>query len=80
MTKKGSSYEIHLTGSGKPGTLREMYVVVNQKTYIPSQIRIHHNKGWNTIDISNVKKAKLSDGTFRFNAKDFPSAEVIDLR
>lgn len=79
MTKKGGSYEIHLTSTAQKG-LREMYVTVNQKTYIPSQIRIRHKKGWNTIDIRNFKKATLSDGQFRFNAKDFPSAEVIDLR
>lgn len=79
MTKKNGSYEIHLTSTGKKG-LREMYVTVNPKTYIPSQIRIRHKKGWNTIDIRNFKKASLSDGIFRFSSKDFPNAEVIDLR
>ena len=80
MTKKGNNYEVHLTGNGKKGTLREMYLTINQKTYIPSTIRIRHSKGWNTIEVSNFKKANLSDGTFRFNSKDFPQAEVIDLR
>jgi hypothetical protein len=37
-------------------------------------------KGWTTIDIKNFKKANITDGTFRFNSKDFPSAEIIDLR
>lgn len=80
MKKDKGSYEIHLTGSGRKDTLREMYITIDQKTFIPSKIRIRHNKGWNTIEVSNFKKAKLSDGTFRFNAKDFPQAEVIDLR
>lgn len=80
MKKDKGSYEIHLTGSGKKDTLREMYITIDQKTFIPSKIRIRHNKGWNTIEVSNFKKANLSDGTFRFNAKDFPQAEVIDLR
>ena len=79
MEKKGGNYEIHLTATAKKG-LREMYVTVNPKTYLPSQIRIHHKKGWNTIDIHKVKKAKHSDNMFRFNSKDYPSAEVIDLR
>ena len=79
MEKKGGNYEIHLTATAKKG-LREMYVTVNPKTYIPSQIRIHHKKGWNTIEIRDFKKAKLSDKIFTFNAKDFPKAEVIDLR
>lgn len=80
MKKDKGSYEIHLIGSGKKDTLREMYITIDQKTFIPSKIRIRHNKGWNTIEVSNFKKANLSDGTFRFNAKDFPQAEVIDLR
>jgi hypothetical protein len=37
-------------------------------------------KGWTTIDIKNFKKTNIADGTFRFNSKDFPSAEIIDLR
>ena len=80
MKKDKGSYEIHLIGSGKKDTLREMYITIDQKTFIPSKIRIRHNKGWNTIEVSNFKKANLSDGTFRFNSKDFPQAEVIDLR
>ena len=79
MEKKNGSFEVHLKAKGNKG-LREMYVTVNPKTYIPSQIRIHHKKGWNTIDIRDFKKAKLSDAIFRFNSKDFPTAEVVDLR
>jgi hypothetical protein len=37
-------------------------------------------KGWTNINISNFRKASLPDKVFRFNAKDYPQAEVIDLR
>jgi hypothetical protein len=37
-------------------------------------------KGWSEIAISKFKKEKIKDSQFRFNAKDFPNAEVIDLR
>ena len=80
MTKKSGNYEIHLTATDKKRSVQEMYITVNQKTYIPSQIRVKQSKGWNTIDVLNLKNANLSDGTFRFNSKDFPQAEVIDLR
>ena len=80
MTKKNGSYEVHLTSTDKKQSTKEMYITINSKTYIPSQIRIKHSKGWNTIEVSNFKKADLADGTFRFNSKDFPKAEVIDLR
>ena len=80
MTKKGASYEVHLTASDKQRSIQEMYLVINQKSYVPSQIRMKQKKGWTTIDIRNFKATALGDGTFRFNSKDFPSAEVIDLR
>lgn len=80
MAKKASGYEVHLTATNKKLTAQEMYITVNPKTYIPSQIRVKHAKGWNTIEITNFKKANLPDGSFRFNSKDFPQAEVIDLR
>lgn len=80
MTKKGASYEVHLKATDKKRSIQEMYVVVNAKSYAPSQIRLLRKGGWTTIDISNFKKAKLADSAFQFNSKDFPHAEVIDLR
>ena len=35
---------------------------------------------WTTITISNFKAKNLPNSTFTFPAKDFPQAEVIDLR
>ena len=80
LAKKGANYEVHLTASDKKKSLQEMYLIIHPKTYIPSEIRIKHPKGWNTIEVTNVKKANLPDGIFRFNAKEYPNAEVIDLR
>ncbi len=80
MKKQGNSYEVHLKATDNKRLVKEMVLTINAKTYIPSRIRVKHNKGWNTIDVSNFKKANLSDGMFRFNSKDFPQAEVIDLR
>ena len=80
LAKKGSNYEVHLTATDKKKSVQEMYITIQPKTYIPSEIRIKHPRGWNTIEVNNVKKANLSDGIFHFNSKDFPTAEVIDLR
>ncbi len=79
MTRKNGNFEVHLKAQEKKN-ISELYIVVDQRTYIPSQIRVKQQKGWNTIDIRHFKEANLSDNTFRFNSKDFPSAEVIDLR
>ena len=79
MEKKGGNFVVHLTSTGKK-SIQEMYITIGQKSYTPSQIRYRITKGWTTIDINNFKTANLSDGMFRFNSKDFPHAEVIDLR
>ena len=79
MEKKGGNYVVHLTAKGKKA-FQEMYITINQKTSVPSQIRMKNSKGWTTIDIRNFKQVALADGMFRFNSKEFPSAEVIDLR
>ena len=79
MEKKNGSFVVHLTTTDKRG-IKEMYITINQKTYIPSQIRMRQQKGWTTISISGFTQSKIADGMFRFNSKDFPNAEVIDLR
>lgn len=79
MEKKNGSFIVHLTATDKRG-IKEMYITVNQKTYIPSEIRMRQQKGWTTISISGFTQSKIADGMFRFNSKDFPNAEVIDLR
>ena len=57
-----------------------MYITVNKSTYVPTQVKMRQSSGWTTIKISNFKATKLSDSMFRFNSKDYPHAEVIDLR
>jgi outer membrane lipoprotein-sorting protein len=79
MKKKGGNFVVHLTATGKK-SIQEMSLTIGQKSYTPSQIRYKTAKGWTTIDIRNFKAASLGDGMFRFNSKDFPKAEVIDLR
>ena len=77
--KKGGNFVAHLTTTAKKYIL-EMYITINQKSYTPSQVRYRTAKGWTTIDIRNFKQTSLSDGIFQFNAKEYPNAEVIDLR
>ena len=80
ITDKGSNYWIHLTAQNKSGAVQEFYICVNKKTYKLSQIRMRQGMEWTDISISNFKTKKLSNALFTFNVKDFPNAEVIDLR
>lgn len=56
-----------------------MYITIN-KNYYPQTIKMRQSNGWTTIKVSNFKAKNISDATFRFNSKDFPNAEIIDLR
>jgi len=80
MEKQGGNFIVRLTAKDKKKSIQEMVLTIGQKSYTPSQVRMKRQKGWTTIDITGFKQAKLADSMFRFNAKDFPTAEVIDLR
>jgi hypothetical protein len=80
MEKGRNNYTVHLTSTDKKKNIQEMYITVLQKGYIPTQIRMKQSKGWTTIDISQFKATAQSDNLFWFNSKDYPQAEVIDLR
>ena len=73
-------YQVHLTAQNKKRSVQEMYININKKTYIPSQVKMRQGSSWTTIDISNFKASNQPNSLFTFNAKDFPKAEVIDLR
>lgn len=81
MTSKsiGSGYEVHLTAQSKSQSLQEIYITVS-KSYLPTKVRFSQKGKWTTITVSNFKAANLSDSSFTFREKDYPNAEVIDLR
>lgn len=80
MTKNGKTFNVHLTSTDEKRKVKEMFINVDQKTYHPTEVKVRQGTKWTTFTISNLKAAKLADTTFRFNSKDYPSAEVIDLR
>lgn len=81
MTKKEvkNGFEVYLKATNPKRTITEMYITVNNQ-YVPTNVKMKTAKGWTNINISNFRKASLPDKAFRFNAKDYPKAEVIDLR
>lgn len=72
-------WQVHLYATNQKRTIKEMYITIG-KNYYPKTIKMRQSNGWTTINVSNFKARNLSDATFRFNAKDFPNVEVIDLR
>ena len=71
--------QVHLKAQNETKTIKELYITVNS-SYQPTQVKMRTAKGWTVFNISNFKAQNLSDASFRFNAKDYPEAEVIDLR
>ena len=80
LTQNAQSYEVHLTAQNQKRSVAELYITINQKTYVPSQVKMRQGKTWSTIKVSNFKARSIPNSSFAFNAKEFPSAEVIDLR
>ena len=79
MSKSDKAFIVHLTAQ-KTNKIQELFITVDKKTYHPTQVKMLQGKKWTVFDISNLKAQTLDDAKFTFNSKDFPSAEVIDLR
>ena len=80
MTTSASSYNVHLTATDAKRKVQELFITVDKKSYAPTEVKMRQGAKWTTFTISDLKTATLDDAEFRFNSKDFPSAEVIDLR
>lgn len=80
MTKSGSNYVVHMVAQNKKRSVQEAYITINKKSYTPSNVRMRQGNDWTNISISGFKAVNQPNSKFTFNAKDFPKAEVIDLR
>jgi outer membrane lipoprotein-sorting protein len=80
MKPQGNNQEIHLVAQDKKRGIQELYITANKKTCIPTVVKMKHKQKWTTITIRNFSAKNVSDGIFTFKSKDYPSAEVIDLR
>ena len=80
LNKSGNDYIVHLTANDKSKKIQELFITVDKNSNHPKQVKMLQGKKWTIFDITNLKKQAIPDSQFRFNSKDFPSAEVIDLR
>ena len=80
LNSNGNIHVVHLTASSADRNIKELFITIDKKTYHPTQVKLLQGKKWTIFDITNLKKQNTPDAEFRFNAKDFPHAEFIDLR
>ena len=80
---KGSATEHEVLLTGKEGAPYKTAVVrLNKKTNYPTSITMTTPKDVTTTIVCNsvLKNQKYNDATFRFNKKNYPNVEVVDLR
>lgn len=79
MKNVSGGWQVHLYANNQGRTIKEMYITID-KNYHPKEVKMRQSNGWSTIKVSNFQAKSISDSAFRFNSKDYPNAEVIDLR
>ena len=80
MTTKDGSYVVHMVAQNKKRSVPEAYITISKGSYKPSVVRMRQGNDWTTIYVSNFAAKNQPNSKFSFNAKDFPKADVIDLR
>ena len=73
--------EVALQAQNKGNQIQRLLVIVDAN-YTPLNIRIKNKQGnWIRFAITEIKpNQQVSNSAFRFNPKDFPNIEIIDLR
>lgn len=80
---KGTAKESEVVLTGKSGSpFKKVVVRINKSTKYPTVITMTSSKDAVTTIRCNsfLKNQKYQDSTFRFNKKNYPGVEVIDLR
>lgn len=80
MTKDGNNFVVHMVAQNKKRSVQEAYITISKRSYTPSQVRMRQGSDWTDISVNGFKAVNQPNSKFTFNAKDFPKAEVIDLR
>ncbi len=75
-------HEVRMTAQGRQSNIQQLIAVIDKQSHYPLSIRIKNNKGdWSRIRVSNVRThQKWADSNFKFDSKQHPGIEVVDLR
>ena len=76
-------YEVTLTAKSKKKNVHTLILNINKKDYSLMCVRMTDRQSgkWTRISIHDFKSGlTFGEDDFKFNAKDFPNAEIIDLR
>lgn len=80
--KGKACHEVRLVAQNKSNAIQLLIAVIDKTTHMPLSIRLKDNRGeWTRIRVNGIKtNRRYADSTFRFDQKQHPGIEVIDLR
>lgn len=80
--KGKSCHEVRMKAQSGSNSIQLLVATIDKSTHLPLSVRIKDHKGqWTRIRVSGIRThRKWNVSNFRFNAKQHPGIEVIDLR
>lgn len=78
MTTKGGQKVVHMVAKNQKRSVPEAYITLSGNQL--KQIKMRQGSKWTTIKITSIVPKNLSNSMFQFNRKQYPKAEIIDLR
>lgn len=79
MTTKDGSYVVHMVAQNKSRSVPEAYITISKGSYKPPSCGCARERLDNDL-LQEFCSKNQPNSKFSFNAKDFPKADVIDLR
>ena len=73
-------YLVNIKSDDSKADIKEATVLINRRTFVPSQFRMKVGFVWVTVNISNFRTGNVSDAVFRFNPKNYPGCKLVDKR
>lgn len=79
MKRNGKSYVVTLKAQKRAQAIQTLTITIGEN-YVPSKVRFCQGGTWTTVTLTRFQRKNQSDAVFRFNKKQYPRAEIIDLR
>lgn len=79
MKRSGKSYVVTLKAQKRTQAIQTLIITIGEN-YIPSKVRFCQGGTWTTVTLTRFQRKNQNDTAFCFNKKQYPRAEIIDLR
>ncbi len=82
LAEKQQKHEVHLVATNPKAAIKELFILIDKTSTYPTHVRLRTGDNqWTSIQIGSIQQlSKRPEAHFRFNAKDYPKVEVVDLR